>query len=137
MRYQVQEPSCEATQATIKAILIVEDDPGIGTYLIEAIRQETPYHPLLVTESIWALEMVNYITPDLFLLEHHLPALNGIDLYDHLPATEGLEAIPAIIISTRLPQEQPDQKITQRQLIALPYPHDLADLLSLIETCMV
>jgi hypothetical protein len=43
---QVQDASLEERRATCKAILIVEDDPCIASFLVMAIAQETPYNIL-------------------------------------------------------------------------------------------
>ena len=129
--HQEEHPGRE--YACVKTILIVEDDPGIGQYLSLAISHETPYQSLLVTHSVRALEVVKHIRPNLFLLNYRLPCLNGVELYDQLHLTAGLETIPAIIMSAGLPQEQLENEIKQRQLVALPNPHDLDDLLQTLE----
>src|ERR1700694_3188068 len=114
-------------------ILIVEDDPGIGQYIFLTISRETPYQSLLVTDSVRALEVVKHIRPNLFILDYRLPSLSGVELYDQLHLTAGLETIPAIIMSAGLPREQLENEIKRRQLVALPNPHDLDDLLQTIE----
>lgn len=114
----------------MKTILIVEDDPGIGQYISLAISHETPYLALLVTDSVRALEVVKHIRPNLFILDYRLSSMNGVELYDQLHLTEGLETIPAIIMSASLPREQLENEIKQRQLVALPNFHDLDNLLS-------
>jgi len=123
-------------QTTLKSILIVQDDENIGSYLVEAIREETPDHPLLVVDSEGALEVIKHVKPDLFLLDYHLSTMNGIELYDRQHAAEGLEAIPAIIVSASLPQELLDKEIKQRQLTALPCPHELDNLLATLRTLL-
>ena len=129
--HQEEHPRRECPR--VKMILIVEDDPGIGQYLSLAISHETPYQSLLVTDSVRALEVVKHIRPNLFLLDYRLRCLNGVELYDQLHLTEGLETIPAIIMSASLPHEKLENEIKQRQLVALPNPHDLDDLHQTIE----
>ena len=72
----------------------------MGSYLVQAIHQETPYHPVWVTESERALQVVKHIRPHLFLLDYHLAGMKGIALYEHLHTTPGLEAIPAVVGSS-------------------------------------
>ena len=129
--HQEEHPRRECPR--VKMILIVEDDPDIGQYLSLAISHETPYQSLLGTDSVRALEVVKHIRPNLFLLNYRLPSLNGIELYDQLHLTSGLETIPAIIMSAGLPREQLENEIKQRQLIALPNPHNLDDLVQTLE----
>ena len=92
--HQEEHPRRECPR--VKMILIVEDDPDIGQYLSLAISLETPYQSLLVTDSVRALEVVKHNRPNLFLLDYRLPCLNGVELYDQLHLTSGLETIPAI-----------------------------------------
>jgi len=128
--HQEEHPGRE--RSSVKTILIVEDT-AIGSYLVEAIQQETLYHPLLAVDSERALEVVKHIRPNLFILDYRLSCMNGVELYDQLHLTEGLETIPAIILSAGLPQEQLENEIKQRHLVTLPNPHNLDDLLQTIE----
>lgn len=114
---------------TKKTVLVVEDDIGIGAFLVQAIMQETPHHALLVTDGYQALNAVTNIKPNLFILDYQLPRMNGIELYDQLHAIGGLEHIPAIVISARLPRHE----IEKRQILGIHKPLDLDDFLHAIE----
>ena len=48
-------PLSRETQATTNTILLVEDDPNIGSFLVEAIAQETPYRAIVASDSHAAL----------------------------------------------------------------------------------
>jgi CheY-like chemotaxis protein len=113
----------------VKTVLVVEDDTGIGTFLVQAISQETSYHALLAPDGFQALKIVESIKPSLFVLDYHLPQMNGIELYDHLHAIKGLEDIPAIIVSARLPK----QEIEKRHILSMTKPLELDDFLQAIE----
>ena len=112
-----------------KTVLVVEDDTGIGNFLVQAISQETTHHALLVSDGFQALKAVASIKPSLFILDYQLPRMNGIELYDHLHATPGLEEIPAIVISARLPR----QEIEKRKIMSMSKPLELDDFLNTIE----
>ena len=112
-----------------KTILVVEDDELIGVFLSEAISQETAYHPLLVSDGFEALRVMHDIKPSLFLLDYRLPKMNGVELYDQLHAREGLETVPAIVLSANLPLHE----LTKRGLVGLKKPFDLDQLLQAIE----
>ncbi len=129
-------PSQEEMQSTAKIILIVDDDADIGEYLEAAIQQETPYHTVLVVDSNEAVEAVKQFKPHLLLLDYHLSTMNGIELYDHLHATAGLESIPAIIMSASLPLQHLEDQIHERNIIALPNPHSVSDLLRTLEALL-
>jgi DNA-binding response OmpR family regulator len=43
---------------TPETILLVEDDPNISAFLVEAIAQETPYRAIVASDSHAALKLV-------------------------------------------------------------------------------
>jgi DNA-binding response OmpR family regulator len=126
---QGQEQPSKEKDASVKTVLVVEDDTGIGTFLVQAILQETHHQALLVTDGFQAMKTVTNIKPSLFILDYQLPRMNGLELYDHLHATKGLEHIPALIISARLPRHE----IEKRKLASMSKPLELDDFLQAIE----
>jgi len=122
------------SQATRNTILLVEDDPNISAFLLEAIAQETLYRAIVASDSNAALKLVRHFTPCLFVLDYGLPGMNGIELYDRLHLNLELAPIPASLITgNRL---IPQQQIRQRQLIAFMKPLDLDSFLATIETLL-
>ena len=119
-------------QATPTTILLVEDDPNIGSFLVEAIAQETPYRAIVARDSNAALKLVRHFTPCLFILDYGLPGMNGIELYDRLHINKELAPIPAILITAN--RHVPQQQIQQRQLITFMKPLELNAFLATIET---
>jgi DNA-binding response OmpR family regulator len=117
------------TGVRAKTVLLVEDDLDIGEFLLQIIGEETSFHALLATDGFEALHLMHEIAPDLFLLDYQLPRMNGIELYDQLHRTKGLEDIPAIMMSARLPK----QDIEKRSIIGMNKPFDLSELLDAIE----
>lgn len=126
-----EQPSKEK-DAPVKTVLVVEDDTGIGTFLVQAILQETHHQALLVSDGFQAMKTVTNIKPSLFILDYQLPRMNGLELYDHLHATKGLEHIPALIISARLPRHE----IEKRKLASMSKPLELDDFLQTIENLL-
>ena len=112
-----------------KIILVIEDDDSIGTLLVEALSQETPYKALLVTDAFQALKAIHQVKPCLFITDYHLPHINGIELYDRLHSTDDLANTPAIIMSAYLPEEE----VRKRHLISLSKPFELDELLDTVE----
>ena len=112
-----------------KTILVVEDDASIGTLLVEALAQETPYSAMLVTDGIQALNVAHNVKPCLFITDYWLPHINGLELYDRLQATKDLADTPTIIMSAYLPE----QEIRKRNLIGLNKPFDLDEFLEVVE----
>src|SRR5579883_919286 len=91
-------------QITRKCILIVEQDDGIASFLQAAIQEEMLDYTLLATNSEQALDLVQEVKVDLFLLDYEISPINGLALYDRLHQLAGLENVPAIILSTNLAQ---------------------------------
>ncbi len=114
---------------SVKTILIVEDDESIGEVLVQAIVQETSYLAILVPDGPAALHTVAEIKPSLFILDYQLPRMHGIELYDRLHATTGLEMIPAMMISARLPH----QELDKRNILGMNKPLDLDEFLQAID----
>lgn len=120
-----------------KTILTVEDDDSNAPTLAYLLSQQTPYHIYLATNGMAALKIISYLRPHLFILDDRLPGMNGLRLYEQLHAIRGLEDTPTILISANLAQEQLKNKLKHRYLVAVPTPHDLDDLLQMIEQILV
>ena len=119
---------------TLKTILIVEDDQDQGELLVLIVTEELSHHPVLVTTSDWALKIIQHTKPDLLLLDYTLAPLNGLELYDCLHAMQGLEAVPAIILTASLEKHRPE--IDQRSLVGIAKPYELNTLLQAIECAL-
>src|SRR5213080_3095293 len=131
---QTPEASWAQGQTRVKTILVVEDDVATGEFLIQAISLETPYLPVLAQTRTRALEVLEQIKPDLFILDYYLTPGNGLELYDTLHAQPGLESVPAIILSASLDQHLP--AIASRHLMGLAKPLELDELLETIESVL-
>ncbi len=118
--------------ALVKTVLVVEDDAGIGGFIVQAILQETSHQAMLVIDGFQALRAVTNIKPSLFILDYQLPRMNGIELYDQLHTIKGFENIPAIMMSARLPKNE----IEKRKIVGMSKPLELDDLLLTIESLL-
>jgi len=125
------EPSSERTHQAMKIILIVEDDPDTGSFLVQTLLLETPYHPIWVTDGFAALKIVHGLKPDLFILDYQLPRINGIELYDHLRTIKELAEVPAILITASI--GMPRRRVEKRQIVGLRKPLELSEFLATIE----
>lgn len=124
-----QQDSTQDKQATVKTILVIEDDANIGDVFMQAISQETSYMAVLATNAQEALTIVKTVKPNLFILDYHLPNTNGLELYDQLHAMKELEHVPALMLSARLPR----QELQKRSIVGMHKPIDLDEFLQLIE----
>ncbi|MGZ3629184.1 MAG: response regulator [Ktedonobacteraceae bacterium] len=116
-----------------KTILLVEDDSIISELLIQMITQETHYKIFSVPDGLEALDLVKNIKPQLLILDYWLPFMQGIELYDRLHNTEGLEEVPAIMLSVNAPVKE----INQRHMIYIKKPFDMPKLLDTIHRLIV
>jgi DNA-binding response OmpR family regulator len=123
----------ENTQASIKTIILVEDDTTIAELLVQMITQETSHQVFAVPDGPQALELVRNIKPQLLILDYWLPTIHGIELYDRLHNTEGLEGVPTIMLSVNAPLRE----INQRQIIYMRKPFDMYKLLEAIHKLLV
>ena len=126
---QKDAKSSQPERTPMKTILITEDDAAVGELLVQVISQETPHRAILVADSSRAFTIIEHVKPDLFLLDYHLPRMTGIELYDRLHATEGLEHIPAILLTAGVLEHD----FRRRKLVGMSKPVDLNKLLDLIE----
>ena len=111
-------------------LLVVEDDGEIGAFLTDALHEITPYHPFHVTNAVQALEAVATITPSLFILDYHLPGIDGLDLADRLRTIQGLDRVPILMLSATPPSRK---ALQQRGIHFLAKPFDLGALLEAVE----
>lgn len=111
-----------------KVILIVEDDAAFAQFLCNAISSETPHQPVHVTDSKQALHVIKEVTPNLIILDYHLPNMNGIDLYDLLHQHKELEHIPTIMTTAGVLEHD----IQDRHIVGISKPVSLTKLLDII-----
>jgi CheY-like chemotaxis protein len=123
----------ENEESPIKTILLVEDDSIISELLIQMITQETPYEVISASDGLEALDIVKNIKPQLLILDYWLPFIHGIELYDRLHNTEGLEEVPAIMLSVNAPLHE----ISQRHMTYIRTPFDLPRFLEVIDRLLV
>ena len=123
----------EKAKAPVKTILLVEDDTIIAELLVQMITQETHHQIFSVPDAPEALDIVRNIKPQLMILDYWLPTTHGIELYDQLHNTEGLEQVPTIMLSVNAPLKE----IKQRQIIYMRKPFDMNKLLEAIDKLLV
>jgi DNA-binding NtrC family response regulator len=84
-----------------------------------------------VNDPYQALLVASQRKPDLFLIDYHLPYMNGIELYNKLHIIEGLEEVPAIIMSVM--SEQWKQELQDHHLPFLEKPFAMHALLEIVQ----
>ena len=125
-----EEEVAPGKESGTRVILIVEDEETISDFIVRFLEEETPYRALSVLNAMQAIELVDVIKPDLFILDYQMPGINGLELFDRLHATKGLEAVPALIFSAN---KIPLKALQERHIPFLMKPFDLDDLLKMVE----
>jgi CheY-like chemotaxis protein len=123
-----QSPSLAEDQPHEQTVLVVEDDEDVGAFIVQTLSEVTPYHTLLATDGFQALKIVRSLIPSLFLLDYHLPSMDGIELYDHLQASEELKGIPFIMFTAN----EPTSELQEREIIFIKKPAELDELLKAV-----
>ena len=129
---QEQEQQVASDLDTVKTILIVEDDAHIGEFLVRSLSEETPYKTLVVSDGFEALKVTREVKPNLFVLDYHVPGMDGIELYDQLHAVKAFRDTPTIIMSARLPRHE----LEKRSLVGLRKPLELSELLQMVQALL-
>ena len=112
----------------VKSILIVEDNAALGNLLWEILQEETTCQVFLVSSAEEALNTLQMVTPQLFLLDYCLPGMNGLELVDRIRGMQGYEQTSVLFMSAALPQGN----IAKQHLKCLQKPFDLDRLLQLV-----
>ena len=118
---------------TVRSILIVEDNTALGNLLWEILQEETTCQVFLVPSAEAALNTLQMVTPQLFLLDYCLPGMDGLELVGRIRRMEGYEQTPILLMSAALPQGN----IAKQHLRCLPKPFDLDSLLQLVAELLV
>jgi CheY-like chemotaxis protein len=92
----------------------------------------TSYHVIHHLDGMHVLEVIREHQPQLLLLDYNLPGLNGIEIYDLVHSTEGIQPIPSIMVSADLPRAE----IARRNITGLRKPCRITDLIQTIESTL-
>src|SRR5207245_3887165 len=92
-------PSGVPERATMKTILLVEDDLDLSEVIAAALKEVLSYHVLVAASGQEALKIVGTFTFDLFLLDYHLPDMDGLTVYEHLHAIAGVAQVPVLFLT--------------------------------------
>ena len=128
----MSEEASEESAPPVKTILIVEDDDDVGLFLVQAIQQETPYHPILARDGKQALQRVMSLKPDLFLFDYLLPEINGMELYDRMHRVEELKEVPILFMTANFPF----QTVKNRNFSFIKKPFELDELLQTLDNLL-
>jgi DNA-binding response OmpR family regulator len=122
-----------SASCTVKNILIVAKDSALRNLLWEILQDETSCQIKLAPSGKVALNMLQTVTPQLFLLDNCLPDMNGLELVKRIRSMQIYEQTPILLMSELLTQGD----IIDLNLRYLHKPFNLKSLIKPIEEYLV
>ena len=111
---------------------MIEDQPLYSKIIMHALATHTAYSVIHRPDGMHVLEVIREHQPQLLMLDYNLPGLNGIEIYDLVHSTEGMQPIPSIMVSADLPRAE----IARRNIPGLRKPCRITDLIQTIESTL-
>ncbi|MEA2675348.1 MAG: two-component system, OmpR family, phosphate regulon response regulator PhoB [Chloroflexota bacterium] len=81
------------------ALLVAVEDEPRNAALLEAILGRSGYRLLIAPDLAGARKLLAEMTPDLVLLDRHLPDGDGLDLIPEIRNSGRLGAVPILLVS--------------------------------------
>ncbi len=114
---------------TTRAILVVEDEPGIGEIIEFTLNDEPHYQATAVPDGAAALAFLAEVRVDLLLLDINLPGLDGFAIHDLVRARAESATTPILFMTAT----DHLAEFARRGIAAwLKKPFDLDDLLAMV-----
>jgi DNA-binding response OmpR family regulator len=117
----------------MKQILIVEDEPIIRK-LLQIKLSSNGYEVILTENGEKGLKALEYITPDLVIIDIKMPVMSGLDLLKQMRSNSKLENVPVLFITGGIDEK----KIAESMNIpCLAKPFDLDEVLKLVRVSLI
>jgi len=84
--------------ASIKKLLLVEDNSATVSRLGERLAQQGGYQVIVASDCVTALKFLRFCKPDLILVDARLLTQHGIDLLPRLQRMQDLQDIPFLLL---------------------------------------
>jgi CheY-like chemotaxis protein len=115
-----------------KKIVLIEDQLILSKIMTHMIMKCTSYEVIQQADGLCVLDIVREKQPDLLVLDYNLPGMTGIEIYDLVHTTAGMEHIPALMVSAELPWRE----IIMRNIPGLSKPCRCEEFITAIEQIM-
>jgi DNA-binding response OmpR family regulator len=86
---------------------------------VSIISRNTPHQIQVAQTGSQALKVSQEIIPILLLLDYQLSDMTGIKLYDQLHEIAGWDLVPAIMLSSDLPNQELEDQLLLRDMIGI------------------
>jgi CheY-like chemotaxis protein len=124
-----RNPGEQAASPSRRLILVVDDDPSVCQFISEALDAEG-YASVTASDGPSAFAALAATTPDLILLDVHMPGIDGWDVLRELRARSAPHQ-PIVVMTGRY--EGQDRALSSGAQGYLAKPFDLSDLLDCVE----
>ena len=108
-------------------ILVVDDDAPI-LLLMRSLLREYGFEPVEAPSGEQAIEQARARTPDLVLLDRHMPGMSGDEVLRALRAEPALGSVPVLILSGEPIDPDELQRLGATAAVLKPF-----DVLALVE----
>ena len=83
-------------------ILVIDDEPA-HTMLISELLRRAGYAVAAANDPFKALAACKVRTPDMIILDLHMPIMGGMDVFERLRSEERTNSIPIIFLGDKTP----------------------------------
>lgn len=125
----------EETRDRRDCILIIEDNP-LNMKLFRDLLRSQGYQVIEATDGQAGLDLARAETPDLILLDIHLPDVSGIEVAIKLKSEERTRDIPIVVITASLLPEAERTALASGCDAFLRKPIAISELRATIETLL-
>ena len=93
-------------------VLMVEDDPDLAV-IFSAALENSGFSVEVAKNGKLAMQRLSETTPDLVVLDMHIPHFSGAQILTHMRSTPRLAAVPVIVTTAdaRMGESVVDQEI--------------------------
>ncbi len=79
-------------------VLVVDDDRDIREMFTSALRR-AGFDVRLAVDGLTALQQIEYVLPDVVVLDLDLPLMNGLVIHQELESSERTRHVPVVIVT--------------------------------------
>ncbi|MBI4064295.1 MAG: response regulator [Elusimicrobia bacterium] len=116
-------------------ILVTDDDPSSRRFVVEALKM-TGAEVFEAETGQQAVAAAKEKKPDLILIDHVMPEMNGFDAIKIIRHEPGLEAVPFVMITGNYEVQTLQEQEKFSNCAFLPKPYTVDQLMSTIEVAL-
>src|SRR5207249_4802241 len=109
LRKKTGETRAANTSEAKRKVLYIEDNLSNLTLIEELLREQPAIELLTAMQGRVGLELARRHSPDLILLDLHLPDIEGYEVLCQLKALDGTREVPVVVISADATASQIDR----------------------------